>query len=166
MSVGHLCLDFGFLWRWHTEWLKTAVVKMFFPFTWPDYFLIYEIKLKILGRNTAQVRGCPLQSVTAWGHDVNLVKHSWCIWSISHVTEVKNFSLYVAITTDPKSAGLWKWVTILFLNKFHKTLSCIDGFCELLITVLHVEYLLVIFLSVWIFHVGINCRISGIERDL
>lgn len=45
MSVGHLCLDFGFLWRWHTEWLKTAVVKMFLPFTWPDYFLIYEIKL-------------------------------------------------------------------------------------------------------------------------
>lgn len=97
-------------------------------------------QVKDAWQNTAQVRVCLLQSVTAWGHDVNLVNHSWCIWSTGYVMGVKNLPLFVAITTDPKSARLWKWVTILFLNKFHKMLShALMGFCELVVTVLHVE---------------------------
>lgn len=90
-----------------------------FHFVWLFSHLWDQVKdvLKI-----TQVISCPLQSVTAWGHDVNLVNHSWSIWSVGYILGRKN-SLYVAIATGPKSARLWKWVTILFLNKFHKMLS-------------------------------------------
>lgn len=114
-----------------------------------------------------QVIRYPLHCVTACGHDIDLVTHSWLMHMVSWVHIVKEKLAFLwAIATGSKSSRLWKWVTIIFLNRFHKMPSnALMVFVSQLLLYCSrrvIALFLVIFLSICLFQVGMNCRISGV----